>query len=257
MMSQDTTKSRLQNTAKPVSPDTTKSMSRDTTKSMSQDTTKLMHRSRFWFVGLALLMSGCLLPQPDTPPIGVMAPGADMARSKPAAGGAQAAPASGEGLISNNAGGGLISNGAGEIVSGDAGLVAPEAAKGTAPVAAPGPDATLKGRITGMTVKTLIAVPETNDLAKQAVDVAADGTFTLSLPPGGYYLDVVVGDQALRVGNPVRVQAGETRQLTLTLQENPPKATLTEETTLAAPSPSPSPTPSTGPTASPLPMPQR
>jgi hypothetical protein len=220
---------------------------------MSQDTTKSMHRSRFWFVGLALLMSGCLLPQPDTPPIGVMAP--DMSRSKPAAGSAQAAPASQEGMISNNAGG-LISNSGGEIVSGDATLVAPETAKGAAPVAAPGPDATLSGRITGMTVKTIVAVPETEDIAKQAVDVAADGTFTLSLPPGGYYLDVIVGDKALRVGNPVRVQAGETRKLTLTLQENPPKATLTEETTLAAPSPSPSPTPSTGPTASPLPPPQ-
>jgi hypothetical protein len=227
-------------------------ISQDTTQSMPQDTTKSIHRSRFWFVGLALLLSGCLLPQPDTPPIGVMAPGADMARSKPSAGGAQAAPASGEGLISNGAGG-LISN--------DAGLIAPEAAKGAepggalvAPAAPAGLDATLKGQIKGMTVKTIIAVPETADMAKQAVDVAADGTFTLSLPPGGYYLDVVVGDQALRVGKPVRVQAGETRQLTLTLQENPPKATLTEETTLVAPSPSPvsSPTPSTGPTASPM-----
>jgi hypothetical protein len=218
-----------------------------------QDTTKSLHRSRIWFVGLALLLSGCLLPQPDTPPIGVMAPGADAARSKPAAGSAQAAPASGEGLISNNAGG-LVSNGAGAIVGNDAGLIAPEAAKGSAPVPAAGSDATLKGQIKGMTVKTVIAVPETADMAKQAVDVAADGTFTLSLPPGGYYLDVVVGDQALRVGKPVRVQAGETRQLTLTLQENPPKATLTEETTLVAPSPSPvsSPTPSTGPTASPM-----
>lgn len=225
---------------------------------ISQDTTKSIHRSRFWFVGLALLMSGCLLPQPDTPPIGVMAPGADLARSKPGAGSAQAAPASKEGTISNNAGG-LISNSGGELVSNDATLVPPEAAKGTAPVAAPGPDATLSGRITGLTVKTIVAVPETEDIAKQAVDVAADGTFTLSLPPGGYYLDVIVGDKALRVGNPVRVQAGERRKLTLTLQENPPKATLTEETTLAAPSPSPnpSPTPSTGPTASPLPAPQR
>jgi hypothetical protein len=220
----------------------------------------MIHRSRFWFVGLALLMSGCLLPQPDTPPIGVMAPGADMARAKPASGGAQAAPASGEGLISNNAGG-LISNNGGEISNDAGGLIAPKGnepgATLVAPAAPVGPDATLKGQIKGMTVKTVIAVPETNDMAKQAVDVAADGTFTLSLPPGGYYLDVVVGDQALRVGNPVRVQSGETRQLTLTLQENPPKATLTEETTLAPPSPSPSPTPSTGPTASPMPTPQR
>lgn len=248
MNSQDTTKSMSADTAKPMSPDTAKPMLQNTAKLMSSDTAKPIHRSRFWFVGLALLMSGCLLPQPDTPPIGVMAP--DMSRSKPAAGSAQAAPASQEGLISNSGG---------EIVSGDATLIAPETAKGAAPVAAPGPDATLSGKITGMMVKTIVAVPETEDIAKQAVDVAADGTFTLSLPPGGYYLDVIVGDKALRVGNPVRVQAGETRKLTLTLQENPPKATLTEETTLAAPSPSPvsNPTPSTGPTASPLPPPQR
>jgi hypothetical protein len=174
-----------------------------------------------------------------------MAPGADMARSKPTAGTPLSGPATQEGTISNNAGG-LISNGAGELISNDATLTAPkDATPATAPVAAPGPDATLNGQIKGMTVKTVIAVPETDDMAKQAVDVAADGTFTLSLPPGGYYLDVVVGDKALRVGNPVRVQAGETRQLTLTLQENPPKATLTEETTLAAPSPTPSPTAST------------
>jgi hypothetical protein len=106
--------------------------------------------------------------------------------------------------------------------------------------ASAGTTATVNGQIKGLTVKTVVAVPTSADLSKQAVEVSATGAFTLMLPAGEYHLDLVVNDQSLRLGQTLKVKAGELRALTLTLQDNPPRATLTEETTLAAPTPAPS-----------------
>lgn len=204
--------------------------------------------TRFWPLAAAFVLGGCLLPQPDTPVIPPFAPGGAMASDRAAtpakAPVPQEASADGQGLISNNAGG-LTNNNAGGLV-GD-----PEAGRTTGNTAmaptAPATGAalepgTLGGTIKGLVVKRVTAVSEFAELAPHSADVDASGAFKLSLPPGGYYLEVEVNGKALRVGKLLLVQPGEARTLTLTLQENPPKATLTEEAPLAAPSPSPSPT---------------
>lgn len=215
--------------------------------------------TRFWPLAAAFVLGGCLLPQPDTPVIPPFAPGGAMASDRAAAPAAAPAPKDGttpgEGLISNNAGG-MISNGGGEISPDAGGLINGEAGRATgntsmAPVAPatgaalePG---TLGGTIKGLVVKRVTAVSEFAELAPHGADVDATGAFKLSLPPGGYYLEVEVNGKALRVGKLLMVQPGEVRTLTITLQENPPKATLTEEAPLAAPSPSPSASPTAKP----------
>jgi hypothetical protein len=210
----------------------------------------MMQLTRFWPLAAAFVLGGCLLPQPDTPVIPPFAPGGAMTSDRAAAPAAAPAPKDGEGLISNDAGG-LISSGGGEISHDAGGLIKGEAGSATgntslAP-AAPATGAalepgTLGGTIKGLVVKRVTAVSEFAELAPHGADVDATGAFKLSLPPGGYYLEVEVNGKALRVGKLLVVQPGEVRTLTLTLQENPPKATLTEEAPLAAPSPSPSPT---------------
>jgi hypothetical protein len=210
----------------------------------------MMFRSRLWFIGLALTLSGCLLPQPDTPVIPPVAPNTSRAQapSKDAvpAQAPAAAPAE-SGTIANNAGG-LISNSAGGLISNNAGgLIADNTGKSGPAIAAPvaasdaAASATLKGQLSGMTVKTVVAVSEVEGLASSGVEVNA-GAFTMQLSPGGYYLDLVLTDgKTLRVDKRLVVQSGESRSLTITLQANPPKATIAEDAPLVSPSPSPSP----------------
>ena len=183
---------------------------------------------RAWFAACSLLLSGCLLPQPDTPIIPPPAmPGAESQRSAPAAAPQQ------EGLISNNGG---------EIISNDAGI---QPAVGSGDLTVPKADTalasgTLSGRITGLTVTRVTAVPESGG-EKVDLAVGADGRFSLELPAGAYFLDLAIGGETLRVDKRLQVHSGETRAITLTLQADPLKATLTEEASLVAPSPSPSP----------------
>jgi hypothetical protein len=200
-----------------------------------------MTRLPLWpLVGVALMLGGCLLPQPDTPVIPPMAGPQSVNRAQPQQEAAPvAAPTSadtaagGEGLISNNAGG-LVSNSAG-------GMSATSPTAAIAP-ASPGAPAVLSGTITGMTVKTIVAVPELDGDGAMDAQFGADGAFSLSLPEGHYFLELMLDDaQRLRVEKRIDMVAGEARAITLTLSATPPKATLTEEAPLSTPSTSPSP----------------
>jgi hypothetical protein len=211
-----------------------------------------MLRMRCLLVGLTLTLSGCLLPQPDTPVIPpytgsqtvaapAQAPTKDAAPAQaPVPATAPAAGSADQGLISNNAGG-LVSNNAGGMISNNAGGLI---SNGTAPATtlAPGAMATVKVRVTGMTVVTLIARPEDPANTPSGVDATPAGDFILTISPGTYHLEVMLADgKVLVVGSPLVFAAGETRSLTLKLQENPPTATISEDAPLVAPSPEPTP----------------
>lgn len=216
-----------------------------------------MLRTRCLLVGLALSLSGCLLPQPDTPVIPpyagsqtvavpAKAPAKDTGAAQPVPAAAPAAGTADQGTISNHAGG-LISNNAGGLVSNDAGkaAIAPVAPNGASSTTVAN-KATVSVQVSGMTLKTLVAVADDGASPSQGADVAADGTFRLMLAPGNYHLELTLADgKTMRVDKALTFGAGEVRSLSVKLQADPPTATITEEAPLEtlAPSPTPAKTP--------------
>lgn len=219
-----------------------------------------MLRTRCLLVGLALSLSGCLLPQPDTPVIPpyagsqtvaapAKAPAKDTGAAQPVPAAMPASGSADQGLISNNAGG-LISNNAGGLVSnGASGTSSADAGKAAIAPAAPTTavlKATVSVQVSGMTVKTLVAVPDDGATPPSGADAAADGSFSLMLAPGNYHLELTRADgKTMRVDKALTFGAGEVRSLMVKLQADPPTATITEEAPLEtlAPSPTPSKTP--------------
>ena len=186
----------------------------------------MMAPMRAMFLACSLFLSGCLLPQPDTPAIPPLMLGPDGQRA--------AAPVAvpQEGMLTNDRAGTLVDpqvpSANAQPDMGNTGLAAPEA---------PG---RLSGVVSGLAVSRLAAVPEGGG-EPVTIELASDGRFSLELPAGVYFLELAVGDQTLRVDQRVHVDADATRRITLTLEAN--KATLSEEAPLVKSSPSPSPKP--------------
>lgn len=163
--------------------------------------------TRTLFVALTLLASGCMLPQPDTPlvPPNVMV---DAPRATtPEAPAAPAQPAAGN-------------------------------ASGGAELAA----SSLSGRVEGAQATAVAAVNADTGATADSRPIAADGTFSLSLPSGRYWLDLTVDGKIERIGQAISLGGGERRTITLTMAGD--RVTITEEAPLIAASPSPTPTPS-------------
>lgn len=227
-------------------------------------------------LALPLWLGGCLLPQPDTPPIPPMAqaPGRSGAPAKAPAAQPSASTAASE-PVSNN-GGGLVAGSdrvmptaaplpaaAGMAGAGAAGgqpdqgfvggasdgttaAMAPaapnagaSAAPGTEAQASPAPgrlDVTLKGD----TVSQVWVVPSGG--GPGAGTPVQEGHFTLDLPAGEYYLELTVGEKRLRTTKPVAVWAGGVRLLEVTVAAG--AITIAESVPLEDTSPSPTPDPS-------------
>lgn len=155
----------------------------------------------YWPLLAALLLNGCLLPQPDTP---IIPPRMGDAMSAPGA-----APTAPE--IERSAGA--------------------NAAIAPAPVATAA-DGTLNVATSGLPVSALTAV-SVEDPARVAKSEAVAGGFRFALPAGRYWLEVLVDGQTLRVGQAIEVSGGAARSITLTLSKDPLKAVVQEEVSLA------------------------
>lgn len=215
-------------------------------------------------LALPLWLGGCLLPQPDTPPIPPFA-GAPAASRAGAPNKAATSPQpAASGLISNNAGGtvdnnagGIVSTGAATDAGGGTRSAAPTApgtepgfnagtttamTPGTTEAAAPG---RLAVRFRGDDVTEVWVVPVGSGSGAGAPVV--DDRFTLDLPAGEYILELVVGAKRLRTTKPVAVPAGGERSLEVTVEAD--AITITESLPLedtavkAPPGPSASPSP--------------
>ena len=195
-------------------------------------------------LGAALTLSGCLLPQPDTPIIPPVQPntgrgpliGAPAAqpntRTQPAP---EAQPVAAP----------APEHQAGMAAPQHPGVVTGHTEDAKATAEAPGQ---LEGTITGMAAHRVTAMPTWGGEPVEA-EVTASGTFAMSLPPGDYGLSFAVSgrDTALLLDTRLRIESGKTRELTFTLSADPLQATLEEEVPLVEPSPSPSVSPSATP----------
>ena len=164
----------------------------------------MMRAHRLWFLVPALLLSGCLLPQPDTPIIPPLAPGPMAAPAK--------APAP-EALPQE----------AGAMADPNTTLVPP----GETRMAM----AALKGMISGLAVTRVVAVPEYEGPKLEAA--VEDSAFALDVPVGGYKLDLITADeQSVRIDRVITLEPGVTLQLTIEAKASPLEATITEEVTI-------------------------
>ena len=119
-------------------------------------------KHRVWLVGLALTLSGCLLPQPDTPVIPPLAPMSAPAKSGTEKAAAPvAAPQPNSGVVSNNGGPVMATSPAGAADTGAAIVGDAErtggVAGGAAPTTALAPQATLQGTVSGVSVRYSLA----------------------------------------------------------------------------------------------------
>jgi hypothetical protein len=191
--------------------------------------------SCFLALAAAVTLSGCLLPQPDTP---IIPPLPQAAGRSTGPGGVPAVqPAPQEGAVPATAPAPQQDtmltpvnpvNPINPTQPGDAG--APKATG-----AAPGQ---LEGTVRGRKALRVTAVPVTEG-EKVVSEVTSDGTFAFALQPGSYWLDLELEGEssALRVDTKIRIESGESRKLTLSLSENPPRATVSEVAPLVAPTP--------------------
>lgn len=177
-----------------------------------------------WIVAVAALMaSGCLLPQPDTPWV---PPGAATGVQAPMPEGARPA---------------------------DSTMTAPAAPQATA-LPDPGPSARvwvqISGRVIGIEATDIAAVAEGGWKATHTF--GTDGTFVMAVPYGRYWLELTTATGRLRVEPPIFLNTPEERRITLKVEGG--RVTLEEEArfTPATPEPrvSPGPTASPDPTAS-------
>lgn len=137
---------------------------------------------------MPLWLAGCMLPQPDTP---IIPPGVQ-------------AP------------------------------MASERAGDAAPLATPAPqitkaeDALFAGAVVGAEASAIQATPE--GASGQAVrqELGADGAFSLTLTPGTYRLELVVGGEVAVLEERLAVEAGQDRHVTLAVSRDPLKVTLEE-----------------------------
>lgn len=180
-----------------------------------------------WIVAAAALMaSGCLLPQPDTPwvPPGVQTPVSEGAR-----------PA-------------------------DATIAQPAAPQATAePV--PGPSARVwvqvSGQVVGIEATAIAAVAEVG--WRVDMPLGAGGEFALSVPWGlfnRYWLELTTANGVLRLEPPISLSGPDARRITirseggrLTFEEDAKVVPAVSPTPLAPASPSPTPSPGAGNTA--------
>jgi hypothetical protein len=209
---------------------------------------------------LPLLLGGCLLPQPDTPPIG------RTPASRPAAGPVGpgtpllpqpdtppvgAAPAKGnEGAVSTTvapqAGGTSDANavtapnmGAG-VATNTGAAIAPTAAASAvpAPSATPVANGKLQGKITGATVTAIAVSDEAGTTTFQSAPVGSDGSFGFTLAPGRYVLVLTTDKgETLKPSQVFTVGAGESRTYSIELKDHT-DAVVSETAPLASPSPS-------------------
>jgi hypothetical protein len=192
-----------------------------------------------------LLLGGCLLPQPDTPPVG-RAPA-----SRPAVNtGAPLLPQPDTPPVKIDPGAAKTgaqdsaAGGANATTSGDAGVVsapntgtalAPTAAASAAPTPAVGK---LLGKVVGVTLKSIQVTDEAGTTTYQSTAVGTDGTFAFSLAPGRYVLVLTTDkDEVLKPSQVFTVSPGETRTYTVTLDDHT-SAVVSEDAPLASPSPS-------------------
>lgn len=149
----------------------------------------------------ATLLTGCLLPQPDTPIIPPLMP-------QPRAGVPAAAPAADQTAM----------------------VGAPEAAL-TKDV--PAEETRLVGRLSGLAVERVTAVPLAEGMEKVTASVS-DLRFELGLLGGDYWLDFALENgETLRLERPLAVAGGQTREIAIELTAG--TATLVEEVPLVAP----------------------
>ncbi|MFN3430593.1 MAG: hypothetical protein ACK46X_11630 [Candidatus Sericytochromatia bacterium] len=173
-----------------------------------------------WIVAAAaLIASGCLLPQPDTPwvPPGAAGPMAEGARP------------------------------------GDATMTAPVAAPEATATPDPGPSARvwvqISGRVIGIEATDISAVAESGWKATHTF--GADGTFVMAVPYGRYWLELSTASGRLRVEPPIVLNTPDERRITLTIEGG--RVTLEEEARFTPATPEPRVSP--GPTAPPSPSP--
>ena len=221
----------------------------------------------FGCTSFVLAASGCLLPQPDTPPIPPMSQAGS--RSAPAKAPAAQPDATADATAGAVAGDTAMANGAG-LPPGDGDRAAQPAAS-TAPMApgsehapdanfgtgagttaalAPSPKAASSptpGRLdltfVGAAVAEVWVVPVSGGAG--AGGPVVEGRFRLDLPSGEYVIELEVAGQRLRTTKPVAVPAGGERSLTVTVSAE--ALTIAEtvplEDAAEAEGPSPSPVP--------------
>lgn len=154
---------------------------------------------------VALVLSGCLLPQPDTP----ILPPRGVPRSNP-----------------------------------DVPMAAPRPTQeGAADVGgARQQPVVLAGRIEGAAIARLRLLAPGSETATAETAVSPDGSFRLEAPAGDYVLEFQREAAVARTQGLVSLRAGAPLELTIVLDEARSTARITQTTPLVSPAPSPSPT---------------
>ena len=200
---------------------------------------------------LPLLLGGCLLPQPDTPPVPPGLKGTGSSRvgtpllPPPDTPPVAIAPgsASGAGLLPQSdtppINPGVVPNaetaGGAKNTAQPTSAIAPTASASTSAAADAGfsaPSGQLDGKFTGLPVSQASVVDESGQTVFQVTPVGSDGAFAFTLAPGRYQLVITTDDGRRRIGEVFTVEAGKTHTYTITLTTAPAGATVSEETTL-------------------------
>lgn len=93
---------------------------------------------------------------------------------------------------------------------------------------APAADGLFAGTVVGGTASAIQATPEGESGTAVRQELGADGAFALTLTPGTYRIELVV-DGAVAVLEPrITVEAGEDREVTLRISQDPLAVTLEE-----------------------------
>lgn len=174
---------------------------------------------------LVLTVGGCLLPQPDTPPIGppgamskaapeVKRPTVDMAVTTPSPAPSGAAPMATTLPAAATAGGAADASSAPPVATG-----MPESAMPR-----------LEGRVTGATVTRVTAVPEAAGQPGALVTPEVDGRFSLALAPGRYRLELTVASGVIVATPVIEVTGGEPLRLVVTVSADRKSATARPDT---------------------------
>lgn len=180
-------------------------------------------RGRYWLALLPLLLSGCLLPQPDTPPIKPPAGPTSALPTAPSLG-RQTAPAVGNGAAANS--GAATANPVTPPSGASAG------ANTATPVSAPAAaSARLSGSVRGLDATAIAAVAASATPAFTAL--SQTGTFALTVVPGSYALAFKLADGRIATTSArVTLAAGQNLAVAITLSDAPLTATLDEQTPL-------------------------
>lgn len=175
-----------------------------------------------------LALSGCLLPQPDTPIIPPVRP--ETGRGSLPVGAPAQAPRPEPVMAPDTAVERTTSP-----AEPNTGMLAPTA-PGDATAASPKASAAfgqLEGKLEGLEAARVTAVPVAGGPPLIA-EVTPSGTFALSLAPGEYWLDFTVAgsEQSVRLALPQLVVSLKTRKLTIAITAEPREATIKEEVEL-------------------------